>query len=318
LIEKKGKNTNKIMPSTLLPQPQTFSLFSSLTPELRDQIWREAIALPQISDSLHLYKRGCWLPRQLNPSDLGYHTSKDREADNELNLWLEFRTEMVQPVQFELPLAFVSHEARHITLEYLQNQDRARTITMAERASTHHGTNNVDVVDVHMSKPYPCFVRRFDMLLDTLYIDIDTWTDFIEEPSEIDAGHPVYNREFTIRPNVTRIAIPEAFLSSKHAGELVWLHEDYKWITTLLVIIDTSPDLTHDTSAVNGRWWELEDINEGEFVWDNQRQEFDSRWTGQRVWYGPLADALLQHTQQFIANGVSRFEVRPVRAVRRG
>lgn len=93
-----------------------FPLFSSLPPELRNQIWRDAVP-DKVGPALYFYRNGYWCPRRLSKSDKGYDPEKD-----ENNLNFEYRHDLLDDAQFEVPLVFVNLEARGIALAWVREQ----------------------------------------------------------------------------------------------------------------------------------------------------------------------------------------------------
>jgi hypothetical protein len=96
----------------------TFPLFSSLAPELRIQIWRDALP-DRIKPALFFYRgQGCWCPRHLTEADNGWVP-----PEGELNLGLDFRTDLLgDDNQFRVPIYFVNREAHSIALAWLREQ----------------------------------------------------------------------------------------------------------------------------------------------------------------------------------------------------
>jgi len=309
-------------------KPSTFQFFSSLSPELRDQIWREA--LPKIGPTLHFYKRGCWCPRQLSQSDEGFY-HENGYNNEELNLWFELRNDLVEPAQFKLPLVFVNHEAREIALAWVKQQgdkikmrisENTENEVIREQVSDLRADGNLVIKNCESSRhgvrQDPVFVRPFDMIRDVLYIGVDKWRDFLEEPSDRQSEPDLIDRIVTVRPNVTRIAVPEAMLCSKYADELMYILEDYSWIRTLFIIIDMWPNVRlADSDIMAHQWWELESTGEGNFIWNADHEGFDCEWIGDEARHKSIADAIVGLREKILENSIRRFEVRPVFAVAR-
>lgn len=94
----------------------TFPLFSSLPPELRNQIW--CVAMPdKVGPAFYFYRKGCWCPRSLSKSDEEYGPEYDENI-----LFFEFRYDLLDDAQFEVPLVFVNREARGIALAWVREQ----------------------------------------------------------------------------------------------------------------------------------------------------------------------------------------------------
>lgn len=185
--------TNTV-PVASLEQP-TFSLFPSLAPELRDRIWRDAMP-GKVGPALYFYRKGCWSPRHLLQSDEEYNPEND-----ELNLNFEFRHDLLDVVQFKVPLFFVNHEARNIALAWV----RAHGIEIRARED----------------RQFPVFVCPFDPTRDVLYIALDKWDEFLREPDDRCFQQDLLGQLVIVKSaNITRIAVPEALLRSEVATAL--------------------------------------------------------------------------------------------------
>jgi len=173
----------------------TFPLFSSLALELRDQIWRDALP-NEVGPALYFYRKGCWCPRHLLQSDEEY----DPE-NHEFNLNFEFRHDLLNVVQFKVPLFFVNREARNIALAWVRE----------------HGIE----IRAREDRQSPVFVCPFNPIRDVLYIALDQWDEFLREPDDRcfqpDLLGPLINFKAA---DVTGIAVPEALLRSEVAAAL--------------------------------------------------------------------------------------------------
>ncbi|KAL4761089.1 2EXR domain-containing protein [Aspergillus foveolatus] len=137
-----------------------FHLFPLLPPELRLQIWNYALpATLPVGSAVFPYKKGCWGPRRLTPGDPGYNPVND-----DLNLNLEFDHTLLDPLEIELPLLQVIHEARIVALEWTRKQN------LQVRFNKHN--------------PQLLFLRPFNADTDTIYVSRSQWHDFICEPME--------------------------------------------------------------------------------------------------------------------------------------
>ncbi|KAE8453285.1 hypothetical protein EG329_011352 [Mollisiaceae sp. DMI_Dod_QoI] len=273
---------------------RTFPLFSTLAPELRGQIWRDALP-GKIGPALYFYKRGCWCPRRLLESDEGYDPEND-----EHNLNFEFRPDLLDNVQFDVPLLFVSREARRTALAWVHGQ-------------------GIEMLP-NEGRQYPGFVRPFDLMRDTLYIALDKWDDFLCEPNDRLFQPDLLQRNVDIKPNLTRIAVPEALLRIQDAAlpEIFWYFFHLK---ELFIVVDPQPDLeSADNDMKVQRRWEIESTPGGAFFWNDDRGGFDFRdsgYIGDKNLY-----TLIEEANKELAKGISRhhirgLEVRPVFAVRR-
>ena len=69
-----------------------FSLFPSLSTELRIQIWRDALP-EKVGQAPYFYEKGCWHPRYLTEVNANYNPHHD-----ELNSLFEFHHELLDNV----------------------------------------------------------------------------------------------------------------------------------------------------------------------------------------------------------------------------
>ncbi|KAI4128809.1 MAG: hypothetical protein LQ347_004030 [Umbilicaria vellea] len=272
----------------------TFPLFLSLPQELRNQIWRDALP-GKVGPALYFYRKGCWCPRRLSKSDEGYDTEND-----ENNLNFEFRHDLLDDIQFEIPLGFVNAEARDISLAWVREQG----IEIRPRKD----------------RQYPVFVRPFDPMRDTLYVALDKWDDFLCEPDDRLSQPDLFEQLVDIKPDVTRIAVPEVLLQS----EVATLPEMFRYFSNLKVlyiIVDAQPDLqSADNDMKVQRWWEFESTQGGAFFWDGDRGGFDSgnsEYIGDEALYRLSEEANKGLGEGLAKNHIRSFETRPAFAVRR-
>jgi hypothetical protein len=271
----------------------TFPLFSSLPSELRNQIWRDALP-DKDGPALYLYKKGCWCPRPLSrPDELG------DPANSENDLIFEFRHDLLDDVQVEVPLVSVSREARGIALAWVRGQGIKRR--------------------PREDRQYPVFVRSFDPTHDALYIALDKWDDFSGEPLVQPFELNLYEQFISHLTYLTRIAVPEALLSS----EVVLLPEMFYYscnLKVLFIIVDAPPDLQFaENDMTVQRRWEFESTQGGSFFWNSKRGRFD---LGVSENIGDEALYRLLEVNEGLCKGLVRehigsFEIRPVFAVRR-
>ena len=272
----------------------TFPLFSSLAPELRNQIWCDALP-GKVGPALYFYRKGCWCPRRLSKSDEEY----DPEHD-ENNLNFEFRHDLLDDVHFEAPLVFVNREARGIALAWVREQG----IEIRPRAD----------------RQYPVFVRPFDPMRDALYVALDKWDDFLWEPDDRQFQPDLFEQLVDIKSNLTRIAVPEALLRS----EVATLPEMFRYffhLKVLFIIVGAQPDLqTADNDTRVQRRWEFESTQGGAFFWNDDRGGFDfgdSEYIGDEALYMLIEEANKGLGEGLAKNQIRSFEVRPVFAIRR-
>ena len=273
----------------------TFPLFSSLPPELRNQIWRNALP-DKVGPALYFYRKGCWCPRRLAKSDKGYDPDND-----EHNLNFEFRHDLLDDAQFEVPIVFVNHEARGIALAWVREQGIE--------------------IRPHANQQYPpVFVRPFDPMRDAVYIALDKWDYFLCEPYDRQFQPDVYEQLINIETDITRIAVPQALLQSEAAT----IPEIFLWflnLKVLLIVVDAQPDLqSTDNDMKVQRRWEIESTQGGAFFWNDDCGGFnfwDSEYIGDETLYRLLKEATKGLGKRLAQYHTRSFEIQPVFAVKR-
>lgn len=261
--------------------PSIFPQFLRLPVELRIQIWRQA--LPNM-DRLALYflRNECWKLEWI-------HCEHE-----EMSLTFGFHGELLSPIQIDIPLAFVNHEARQACLLWIHEQG----------------------MEVRFCKERQrlVFTCPFDENRDVVYLhDSD---DFDFHPYNILYPLDIEERSVSIFKKTLRLAVPEKLLRT----ELEKLVELVEWFTviTLFVIVDSPPDLHLEPDTELQRWWQLKDSGRDALAWDLESSRFDLRpRDGQ--------DSVSRHMDQInqlLGPGLSRwkheaFEIRPVLAIRK-
>lgn len=274
-------------------ESSTFPLFSSLALELRDQIWRDALP-PKVGPALYFYRKGCWYARRLSESDEGYGPEND-----EHNLNVEFRHDLLDDVQLEVPLVFVNREARRVALTWIREQG----LKIRPRKDRQH----------------PVFVRPFDPMRDVLYIALDKWVDFLCEPEDRLFQQDLIEQLVDVKSEVTRIAVPEALLRHEVATlpEMLTYFFDLK---VLFIIVDAQPDLqSADNDMREQRWWELGSVGGAAFFWNDDRGSFDFRdgeYIGDEALYRLIEEANKGLGEELAKNRIRNFGVRPAFAIR--
>lgn len=211
------------MPSQTGPNSD-FSLYSELPPELRIQICRAALP-DQLAPALHLYKRGCWGPRYLAETDVGYESDS---ADD--NLVLEFCFEKLGVARLDISIAAISSEAREAAL------------TWAAKLGVE--VQNVD--GTQTGGPATIFTCHFHPERDILYIPLDHWYDFFLEPANLPFEQDDFlDKPYSTRNEIRRVAVPAALLlhQDRSAGyRLAELIDLVPCLQVLYVIMDPQPD----------------------------------------------------------------------------
>ena len=272
----------------------TFSLFPSLPPELRNQIWHDALP-SSFRPALYFYKKGFWCPRRLSESDEGYDPSND-----ELNLNFEFRHDLLDDADFEVPLVFVNREARGIALGWVREQ--GIKIRPCE------------------GDLFPAFVRPFDPLHDALYVALDRLNDFWCEPGDRQAQPDLLEQLVNVHSEVTRIAVPEALLP-KEVAPLRDMFLYYCNVRVLYIVIGAQPDpQSKDNDKKLQRWWELDNTRGGALIWNQDRKGFDREdveHMGDEARYKLIEEAAKGLGEVFAREFIRSFEIRPIFAVKR-
>lgn len=252
------------------PAP-VFHLFPRLPPELRLQIWRDALPAA-VGPGLYSYKQGCWGPGAL-PQDHPEHDS----AHPELNLTLEFRHDLLGRTGLDPALASASREAREVALRWAAAQGGPETRTSASG---------------------PLLVRAFDPGRDVLYVSLDDWDGFCSEPLYRPFEEDMVNRHYTVECSVSRVAVAEAFVRQRdcYRGFLQEMCEAYKSLTTLYVILDLQPGgfcsfITPGASMTISPRWEINEKPVMEMAWQ------DGEWSGQNSHGGRFDKVFLESLQ---------------------
>ncbi|KAH7256253.1 hypothetical protein BKA59DRAFT_467085 [Fusarium tricinctum] len=207
-----------------------FTLFMDLAPELRLEIWQHAI--PKVDlPGLAIYKKDCWQPRFLTPSDWDYD---DKDPDN---IRFEFRYDLL-PVAFTIPLAFVNREARGVVLSWVQRSGP----------------------EIQYNESQPHFQRRMNHYIDTLYLPMDRIEEFDAEPLDRQFEEDMVHRMVGVVPYIRHFAISEDLFYSEEP-----IPESWEWfnIETIHVIVGQQPD-------EHGHW-DVVDRGERTITWGVER-----------------------------------------------
>lgn len=239
-----------------------FPLFSRLPAELRNQIWQDALP-DKIGQLLYFYKKGCWCPRRVVEGEQGYDPDND-----ELNLAFEFRHELLDPVKIDVPGYFVSRESHSISSAWVRGQG----------------------LKLFSRKDELIFVRPFHPLLDTLYVPLEKWNDFISEPYDRTFQPDLLYRALNC-PGIyfTRIAIPRALLEkNRDPDPLPAFFDWYERFNRLFIVVNPLPELQPDNNdtGVQQQRWELEDMQGPMYFWNGASFEWqDGHCAGDNALY---------------------------------
>lgn len=274
----------------------TFPLFPRLPTELRMKIWR--VALPdEDRPALYPYKRGCWCPRWLSPSDPGY------DPNCEPNIDLEFRHDLLEDIQVDLPPVFVNREARGIALTWAHQHD----------------------IKMRFCKNRQChvFTRPFKLERDVLYIAPNRSNDFFVESIDRLEEPDLFDQIVNISPALARFAIPRTQLETEE-DPLREQFDNFVCLAVLFVIVNTPPPEFPDNEMKVQRWWELRSA-EGKqgraFLWNHDRRALE--WENGESYIKD--EALYRHIEEaskgliptLVGNRIRSFEIRPIFAVRK-
>lgn len=225
----------------------TFFHFASLPVELRIQIWYEA--LPSKDEpALFLYRKECWQPRLLSDSD-----NEEGWDHEDWNLTVGFQHELLDPIQVDIPLAFVNREARGVALPWIHSQRIELRFCQ--------------------KRQHPVFARPFDPERDILYIgDSD---GFCVDPNARLFERDLVHRTCSTDVKCSRIALPEKMLQTEADALpdlLLWFR-----VKVLLILVDLSADLYLGHNVKVQRWWRVKESGGDGLAWDREHGRFDLR-----------------------------------------
>lgn len=269
-----------------LPTP-TFVNFSALPPELRNQIWADALPRKD-GRAIYPYRRWCWHPRPLSKSDTRY-------TENDDNLRLVFQFDLLY-LPVTLPLAAVNREARSIALDWARR----------------HGVKRRFYEELNSYM----FVRHFIPNYDTLFIPGGSKTiEFCHEPWDRLPGGESAWYELQLR----QLAVPEASLAD---GSALAIFDLFFCPLVLFVVIDAPSQLEWDGKESRYHRWELERRTRDAkgFVWHLDKAEFlwydRTRLDEKKDVYSRLKQNLGDLATWLSENVVTKFEVRPVTVIK--
>ncbi|OJJ02169.1 hypothetical protein ASPVEDRAFT_41648 [Aspergillus versicolor CBS 583.65] len=302
-----------------------FHQFPYLPPELRTMIWKEALPKHD-TPALYPWKTGYWQPRPLQKSDEAWGQHED------VHLFLEFRHDLFDHVQVDIPLFFVSQEARELALAWIQKQGihiHTRSHIQGQRYFNHkqRDGNGNDNDNGYI------FTRPFNSLTDALYIPVDKMADFYNDPIHRLTEPDLIGQKACVAPDTARIAFSaDLFLY----GDVSTISELLKWYTVLdvlFVVVDPQPcweDADADASSdsgmqqVQGERWEVEGKEKRTgmtFLYSHKRKRFDlcggGEVVGDEALYERIEEAAKYLTGIAAKKKNGRFEIRPVLAARR-
>ena len=276
----------------------TIPHFRNFPQELRDQIWNDALP-EKDKPALYPWKKGCWCPRRLQKSDPGWEPNED------LNLRLDFRHDLLDHVEVEIPLFFVNREARRAALAWMRKQN----------------------ITLRFRKDKQCwvFTRPFDQTMDALYISMDDIGGFFIEPIDRLDEPDIFGQSVFVAPDVTRIAVPAALFQDD--GDVSSLPELFEWYSVLKrLFVVVNPQLCwgdYDRPQVQGQQqWEVKQTLGRIFVYNHSNRRFDSHdgnseAAGDETLYRQVEEACGYLGEMAARNKSDGLEIRPVFAARR-
>jgi hypothetical protein len=164
------------------------------------------------------------------------------------------------------------------------------------------------------------FYRTFNPQIDALYIPLERWISFCEEPTDRFFQPDLHEQTVDVHSDIVSIAVPDSFLSNWMA--VSWLAEIEHWFANLrvmYVIIGEQPDV-----GEVGSWrWEVQGAeNLPYFSWENGSDDLAFCRGGQAAYDEGLFAGLFEETRnalvgELMNSDFKRFEVRPVMVVKR-
>ncbi|KAK6821071.1 hypothetical protein PG987_015471 [Apiospora arundinis] len=265
----------------------TFTPFPSLAPELRNHIWKQT--LPEdIGPALYFYrKRGCWGPRRITEALHGY-----QHADEDHNLALDFRLDLLgHDQQFDLPIFFVSREARGIARTWLE-------------------THQISILPQRSREII--FSRGFSTEADALYVPDGKWEDFCLEAMDRLSEPDLMGKSVDLHSALRSVAVSETLF--QRADVISYLPEAQRWyegLQVLYVVIGPQPD------GEPGPWrWSLDGLDGGAILWDREQEQFELQGVSEGSdknlydWVQTAAEKGLR--EPLIECGLESFKIQPV------
>jgi hypothetical protein len=263
----------------------SFNLFPALAPELRNQIWEEALPEEKIQPSLAFFKPGCWR----------LHGAAEPDLE------LIFHHELLA-VNGEWPLACVNREARSIALP------RIRERGLVARAR---------------NRQYPIYARPFEPRVDAMFIKFAHFEDVLVDYETRTSQSDLLQRTVSVISMFRSIAMSEKSLCGEEWVELLhdMLEYSYCSVSELLVVVDAPAALDGDDATEGDKsQWRFVSAPGDVFRWVDCLKRFEMVGEGEHVGDG-VVEALLT-PEEVVAAFVKRsgwlygsFTVRPVYAV---
>lgn len=266
----------------------TFHPFPRLPGELRNKIWEATLPprLPHASPALFPFHKSVWAPHWCVPYE---------------SVRLEFSTaQLSSPTTFAIPIAHANSEARSIAVPFI----RAAGLSAVKKGP---------------DQRCPHFARFFDLALDSVYVTLPQWGEFVltapmDRMEEPDVEGLTYS-EWTAE--MQRLAVPAALVQDDGwAAELLM---QYACIREVLVVVEGDAGLgVFYAGGTKGPVAGVQDVGGKKYVWDWRGGRFDvvggKEAEDTFAW---IEGALGSLGEEFEGRGFTlAVEVRPVRAVK--
>lgn len=174
-------------------------------------------------------------------------------------------------------------------------------------------------------KQHRVFERGWNPSSDALYVPLELWNDFLDEPWERFWQPDMDGRNYSISGGIWHLAVPETLLSTSGINDNILALFDYYGETkTLYVVVGPQPDL--DATGSHGdsqpQRWEMEDAKMGAYIYNHELGKFGFIHGEDRCHeslYELMEDIATTIAADFReANNSSRriFEIRPVFAIK--
>ncbi|KAK1255911.1 hypothetical protein MKX07_008170 [Trichoderma sp. CBMAI-0711] len=288
-------------------EPATFSCFSSLPVELRWRIWEES--MPEMDCiTLHAWQKGYWGPRNLPKTK----RRRTRNSTGEEPIAFGYHHEKLHFVHVDMPLALVNREARSIAMTWVRKYGFRMLFSEA--------------------KECPVFVHRFDPMRDALFIGMDLWRPFCDEPHNRLAEPDLWGLVVNNTTDITRIAVPHTGIWRDNSG-LAEIFHWYPCLRAIYVVWDLEVDIVRETMLANGdrnkararlryQRWKAEELRSRSLVWDREKKQFG--WKGRGsvcIWSGSEMYAQMEEMGAELAPRLAEredgeFEIRPIYAAK--
>ncbi|RFU77554.1 hypothetical protein TARUN_4680 [Trichoderma arundinaceum] len=252
--------------------PSTFPRFSRLPTEIRLKIWRAC--LPELDGiALHTYKVGCWTPRP-RPSDRASGEQPQAApvvpiapvapvATNHVKF--DFCHDRLDDIELDLPLVFVSREARAATLAWAAEKGIEKRF--CEERQCH------------------IFVEPFDAVNDSLFIGVGQWDDFFAEPYQRLAQPDLLGQTVVNGADLTRMALAHTTIWG-HGRTLLELLHWFPALEVIFIVMDVQIGLGmaeglhkanrgRTVSRLRHQRWKVGQARGRSLVWDSKDGKFN-------------------------------------------